>query len=110
MSATNVRTVCPYCGVGCGMVLHVEAGEVVKVSGDPDHPANFGRLCTKGASAHVALRQSGRLERAFVRRAREDDLVPLPVRDAIGETARRLRAVLDAHGPDALSFYVSGSQ
>lgn len=108
MSATNVRTVCPYCGVGCGMVLHVEAGEVVKVSGDPDHPANFGRLCTKGASAHVALRQSGRLERAFVRRAREDDLVPLPVRDAIGETARRLRAVLDAHGPDALSFYVSG--
>ncbi|WP_177313953.1 molybdopterin-dependent oxidoreductase, partial [Burkholderia ubonensis] len=108
MSATNVKSVCPYCGVGCGMVLHVEDGEVVKVSGDPDHPTNFGRLCTKGSSAHVALRQSGRLEGAFVRRARGDDLVPLPVRDAIGETGRRLRAVLDAHGPDALSFYVSG--
>ncbi|KVN83665.1 bifunctional nitrate reductase/sulfite reductase flavoprotein subunit alpha [Burkholderia ubonensis] len=108
MSATNVKSVCPYCGVGCGMVLHVEDGDVVKVSGDPDHPTNFGRLCTKGSSAHVALRQSGRLEGAFVRRARGDDLVPLPVRDAIGETGRRLRAVLDAHGPDALSFYVSG--
>ncbi|RQQ16048.1 reductase [Burkholderia stagnalis] len=108
MTATNVKSVCPYCGVGCGMVLHVEEGEVVKVSGDPDHPANFGRLCTKGSSAHVALRKSGRLEGAFVRDAREDDLVPLPVRDAIAETGRRLRAVLDAHGPDALSFYVSG--
>ncbi|KWF37850.1 bifunctional nitrate reductase/sulfite reductase flavoprotein subunit alpha [Burkholderia pseudomultivorans] len=108
MTATPVKSVCPYCGVGCGMVLHVEDGEVVKVSGDPDHPANFGRLCTKGSSAHVALRRSGRLDRAFVRRAREDDLVPLPARDAIAETARRLRAVLDTHGPDALSFYVSG--
>ncbi|MBJ9618156.1 bifunctional nitrate reductase/sulfite reductase flavoprotein subunit alpha [Burkholderia multivorans] len=108
MTATSVKSVCPYCGVGCGMVLHVEDGEVVKVSGDPDHPANFGRLCTKGSSAHVPLRRSGRLDRAFVRRARDEDHVPLPVRDAIAETARRLRAVLDTHGPDALSFYVSG--
>ncbi|MET1535063.1 bifunctional nitrate reductase/sulfite reductase flavoprotein subunit alpha [Burkholderia sola] len=108
MTATPVKSVCPYCGVGCGMVLHVEDGEVVKVSGDADHPTNFGRLCTKGSSAHVALRRSGRLDRAFVRRAREDDLVPLPARDAIAETARRLRAVLDTYGPDALSFYVSG--
>ncbi|HDR9707518.1 TPA: hypothetical protein QDC28_007175, partial [Burkholderia aenigmatica] len=75
MTATPVKSVCPYCGVGCGMVLHVEEGEVVKVSGDSDHPTNFGRLCTKGSSAHVALRRSGRLDRAFVRRAREDDLV-----------------------------------
>ncbi|GBH23177.1 bifunctional nitrate reductase/sulfite reductase flavoprotein subunit alpha [Burkholderia vietnamiensis] len=108
MSAAPVKSVCPYCGVGCGMVLHVGDDEVVKVSGDSEHPTNFGRLCTKGSSAHVALRRSGRLDRAFVRRAREDDLVPLPARDAIAETARRLRAVLDAHGPDALSFYVSG--
>ena len=65
MTATPVKSVCPYCGVGCGMVLHVEEGEVVKVSGDADHPTNFGRLCTKGSSAHVALRRSGRLDRAF---------------------------------------------
>ncbi|AJY31252.1 FAD binding domain protein [Burkholderia thailandensis 34] len=108
MTSASVKTVCPYCGVGCGMVLHVEGGEVVKASGDAEHPANFGRLCTKGSSAHVALRNAGRLERAFVRDARERDPAPVPIADAIAETARRLRATLDAHGPDALAFYVSG--
>ncbi len=107
-SMKTVKTVCPYCGVGCGMVLHVEDGEVKKISGDTEHPSNFGRLCTKGSSAHVALRKSGRLERAFVRRARDEDPVPLPIAQAIADTAARLRATLDAHGPDALSFYVSG--
>ncbi|CAB3718107.1 bifunctional nitrate reductase/sulfite reductase flavoprotein subunit alpha [Paraburkholderia rhynchosiae] len=108
MSSTNVKTVCPYCGVGCGMVLHVEDGHVVKISGDKEHPANFGRLCTKGQSAHVALRKSGRLEGAFVRHARGQDPAPLPMAQAITDTAARLRKLLDEHGPDALSFYVSG--
>jgi len=108
MSSTNVKTVCPYCGVGCGMVLHVEDGQVVKISGDKEHPANFGRLCTKGQSAHVALRKSGRLEEAFVRHARGQDPAPLPMAQAISTTAARLRGLLDEHGPDALSFYVSG--
>ncbi len=104
----SVKSVCPYCGVGCGMVLHVEDGEVVKVSGDAEHPSNYGRLCTKGSSAHVALRNAGRLEHAFVRDTRDHDPAPVPMSDAIAETARRLRAVLDAHGPDAIAFYVSG--
>lgn len=108
MSSTNVKTVCPYCGVGCGMVLHVEDGQVVKISGDKEHPANFGRLCTKGQSAHVALRKSGRLEDAFVRHARDQDPAPLPMAQAISTTAARLRGLLDEYGPDALSFYVSG--
>ncbi|MFM0009635.1 MULTISPECIES: molybdopterin-dependent oxidoreductase [Paraburkholderia] len=108
MSSTSVKTVCPYCGVGCGMVLHVEDGQVVKISGDREHPANFGRLCTKGQSAHVALRKSGRLEDAFVRHARDQDPAPLPMAQAISTTATRLRGLLDEHGPDALSFYVSG--
>ncbi|OLL31304.1 reductase [Burkholderia sp. SRS-W-2-2016] len=108
MTATSVKSVCPYCGVGCGMVLHVEDGQVVKIAGDKEHPANFGRLCTKGQSAHVALRKSGRLEGAFVRHARDEDPVPLPMAQALSDTAARLRRVLDEHGPDALSFYVSG--
>ncbi|CAB3800119.1 bifunctional nitrate reductase/sulfite reductase flavoprotein subunit alpha [Paraburkholderia caffeinilytica] len=108
MSSNNAKTVCPYCGVGCGMVLHVEDGQVVKISGDKEHPSNFGRLCTKGQSAHVALRKSGRLEDAFVRRARDQDPAPLPMAQAISTAAARLRGLLDEHGPDALSFYVSG--
>jgi sulfite reductase (NADPH) flavoprotein alpha-component len=108
MSSASVKTVCPYCGVGCGMVLQVENGQVVKIAGDEEHPANFGRLCTKGSSAHVALRKSGRLEGAFERRDRSSDPIPLPVDEAIADTGRRLRSILDTHGPDALSFYVSG--
>ncbi|RDJ99677.1 bifunctional nitrate reductase/sulfite reductase flavoprotein subunit alpha [Paraburkholderia lacunae] len=108
MASNSVKTVCPYCGVGCGMVLHVEDGQVVKISGDKEHPANLGRLCTKGQSAHVALRKSGRLEGAFVRHARDQDPAPLPMAQAISTTAARLRGLLDEHGPDALSFYVSG--
>jgi sulfite reductase (NADPH) flavoprotein alpha-component len=104
----SVKSVCPYCGVGCGMVLHVEDGQVIKVSGDKEHPANFGRLCTKGSSAHVVLRKSGRLESAFIRHERGQDPVPLPMAEALTDTAHRLRNILDQHGPDALSFYVSG--
>jgi sulfite reductase (NADPH) flavoprotein alpha-component len=90
------------------MTLHVENEQVIKISGNKDHPSNYGRLCTKGSSAHVALRKSGRLEKAFVRRERSGDPAPMPVDRALDESARRLRAVLDTHGPDALSFYVSG--
>lgn len=108
MISGDIKTVCPYCGVGCGMVLYVEKGQVVKVSGDKEHPANFGRLCTKGSSAHVVLRKSGRLEHAFIRHERDQDPVPLSMGQALTDTARRLRDLLDKHGPDALSFYVSG--
>ncbi|SDV48769.1 bifunctional nitrate reductase/sulfite reductase flavoprotein subunit alpha [Chitinasiproducens palmae] len=104
----EVSTVCPYCGVGCGMTLHVERGEVVRVSGDKRHPANRGRLCTKGLSAHIPLRNSGRLEQAFIRRERGVDPLPLPIGQAVAETGRRLRALVDLHGPDAVAFYVSG--
>lgn len=108
MTARTVDTVCPYCGVGCGMTLHVENEQVIKISGNKDHPGNYGRLCTKGSSAHVALRKSGRLEKAFVRHARHADPTPMPLERALDDTARRLRGILDTHGPDALSFYVSG--
>ncbi|HEY0294730.1 MAG TPA: bifunctional nitrate reductase/sulfite reductase flavoprotein subunit alpha, partial [Bordetella sp.] len=94
--------------VGCGMVLQVEGGRVVKIAGDPDHPANAGRLCTKGSSAHTALHDAGRLRDAYVRQARGQDPAPLPMADAIADTARRLRGIIDAHGPDAVSLYVSG--
>jgi sulfite reductase (NADPH) flavoprotein alpha-component len=105
---TFVKSVCPYCGVGCGLVLQVENDVVTKVSGDKDHPANFGRLCTKGLSSAQALTNSGRMESAYVRASREVEQMPVPMDHAIVETAKRLRRILDLHGPDALSFYVSG--
>ena len=108
LAATTVKTVCPYCGVGCGMNLHVENGRVTKVTGDKEHPANFGRLCTKGVSSAQAIENSGRMKNAYLRKHRQSEQLPVPIEAAITETARRLRDILDAHGPDAIAFYVSG--
>ncbi|AQT94639.1 bifunctional nitrate reductase/sulfite reductase flavoprotein subunit alpha [Pseudomonas azotoformans] len=108
MTNQSIRSVCPYCGVGCGIVMQVEHNKVVKVIGDKAHPTNFGRLCTKGTTCGQAIADSGRMENAYVRQAREQDPVRLAMDTAISETARRLRHVLDTHGPDALAFYVSG--
>nr|WP_276147118.1 bifunctional nitrate reductase/sulfite reductase flavoprotein subunit alpha [Streptomyces sporangiiformans] len=110
---THVRTVCSYCGVGCGMVLDIGMGPdgrrtVLKASGDKAHPANFGRLCTKGATTADMLAAPGRLGTALVRDDRGAEPAPAPVDAAIAETARRLRAIIDEHGPDALALYVSG--
>ena len=54
--AREVRTACPYCGVGCGVLAKVATDGEVTVRGDPDHPANFGRLCSKAVSyTHLTL-------------------------------------------------------
>ncbi|MFU2328055.1 molybdopterin-dependent oxidoreductase [Pseudomonas sp. NFX98] len=108
MADKTVRSVCPYCGVGCGIVMQVEGNRVVKVSGDKTHPTNFGRLCTKGTTCGQAIADSGRMENAYLRQARDRDPVRVAMDQAISETASRLRDMLDLHGPDALAFYVSG--
>lgn len=111
--AEQVRTVCTYCGVGCGVVLDITTGangarRVVKASGDKTHPTNAGRLCTKGATSAELYAARGRLDRALVRPDRVSEPVARPVDEVITETARRLRAIVDEHGPDAVAFYVSG--
>ncbi|MFC8461607.1 molybdopterin oxidoreductase family protein, partial [Streptomyces sp. NPDC057242] len=108
------RTVCSYCGVGCGIVLDVARDpatglrRVVRASGDKAHPANSGRLCTKGATSADMAAAPGRLGKALVRAERGGEPVETDVDAAVEAVAGRLRAILDEHGPDALSFYVSG--
>ncbi|MGV9578188.1 molybdopterin-dependent oxidoreductase [Streptomyces sp. NPDC003509] len=109
----QVRTVCSYCGVGCGMVLDIGRGPdgrrtVLKATGDKAHPANGGRLCTKGATSADMLAAPGRLTAPLVRTDRSQEPAPMPMEQAVRETARRLRAIVDEHGPDALALYVSG--
>lgn len=108
MASNSIRSVCPYCGVGCGIVMQVEHNTVVKVIGDKAHPTNFGRLCTKGTTCGQAIADSGRMQHAYLRHARDHDPVRIAMDNAISETATRLRRILDNHGPDALAFYVSG--
>jgi assimilatory nitrate reductase catalytic subunit len=50
---THTRSTCPYCGVGCGVIIESQGEQITGVRGDPDHPANFGRLCTKGSTLHL---------------------------------------------------------
>ncbi|GAA2149095.1 bifunctional reductase [Glycomyces algeriensis] len=95
------------------MVLQIGRGpdggrKVLKASGDKSHPANFGRLCTKGATTADMLAAPGRLATALVRPERGAAPVPAGMDEAIEATAQRLRAIIDEHGPDAFAFYVSG--
>ncbi|MGY4650423.1 molybdopterin-dependent oxidoreductase [Mycobacterium sp. URHB0021] len=109
------RTACSYCGVGCGIEVQTAADPkdgrlvITRVSGDRSHPANLGRLCTKGAThAELMRADDGRLKSALLRPGRGEELVPTPVDDAVAEAGRRLRAIVDRHGPDAVALYVSG--
>lgn len=108
MANKTVRSVCPYCGVGCGIVMHVENGKVTKVSGDQQHPSNFGRLCTKGSTCAQPLNESGRMQHAYLRSERSRDPGQIAMQAAISAAAVRLRTILDTHGPDAIALYVSG--
>ena len=93
-----VRTTCPYCGVGCGVL----AREDGTVAGDPDHPANRGRLCSKGAALGDTTDLPDRLLHPTIdgRRAGWDEALDL--------VAARFQAAIAEHGPDAVAFYVSG--
>jgi sulfite reductase (NADPH) flavoprotein alpha-component len=111
----TTRTACSYCGVGCGISVETRADPdtglpvIARVSGDRLHPTNFGRLCTKGAThAELMRADDGRMTTALVRPSRDGALAPVDVDDAVAEAGRRLRAILDEHGPDAIALYVSG--
>ncbi len=104
----TTKSVCPYCGVGCGLLLQVKDNRVVKVSGDKTHPANAGRLCTKGMTSAEVLSAPDRLATAYLRQERGQPLTPVSTNEAIRLSAQRLRAIIDQHGPDAVAFYVSG--
>jgi sulfite reductase (NADPH) flavoprotein alpha-component len=108
MSSKTIKSVCPYCGVGCGILMEIKDNRVVRVTGDKSHPTNFGRLCTKGNTCGEAIAAPGRLERARIRAVRGEEAREFSIEPAIKETASRLRRILDEHGPDAISFYVSG--
>lgn len=110
---TPLRTVCSYCGVGCGITVSTETaatGAVVvsKVAGDKAHPTNRGRLCTKGASHAEMMAAPGRMTEAFVRPSRGADAAPVARTEATRLAGERLRTIIDEHGPDAVALYVSG--
>lgn len=97
-----VRTTCPYCGVGCGVLATPDGKGGATIKGDPAHPANAGRLCSKGSALGETLGLETRLLHPIVDGARTNWA------QALDEVATRLQAVRDVHGPDAIAFYLSG--
>ncbi len=101
-------TLCPYCGVGCGLLVAVEDGRVTRVKGDPGHPSSLGDVCAKAVHLPPTLRTPDRLLYPHVRARRGGSLERVPWELALRTTAERLRAIVEEHGPDAVAFYASG--
>ncbi|MGH2340946.1 molybdopterin-dependent oxidoreductase [Segnochrobactraceae bacterium EtOH-i3] len=99
---TETRTTCPYCGVGCGVRAGVAGDGRVTIRGDAEHPANFGRLCSKGSALGETLALDDRLLGPVVNGRQAGWTTALDL------VARRFAATIAAHGPDAVAFYVSG--
>jgi assimilatory nitrate reductase catalytic subunit len=99
---TPTRTTCPYCGVGCGVVATPQEDGAVAIMGDVQHPANFGRLCSKGSSLGETLSLDDRLHHPEIagRRGSWDEALDL--------VARRFSETIAEHGPEAVAFYGSG--
>ncbi|MCP1199667.1 nitrate reductase [Notoacmeibacter sp. MSK16QG-6] len=102
MTEKTTCTTCPYCGVGCGVLATAGTGGSVDIAGDPDHPANFGRLCSKGTALGQTVDLEGRLLYPQIgkERAGWDDALDL--------ISRRFSETIKEHGPDSVAFYVSG--
>ena len=100
--AEGVRTTCPYCGVGCGIIATRSGERSVEIKGDPEHPANRGRLCSKGTHLGETVGLEGRLLHPMIgeRRSSWDKALDL--------VATRFRDTIAQHGPNSVAFYVSG--
>ncbi|MGJ0455015.1 MAG: nitrate reductase [Methylocystis sp.] len=104
IQAAATRSTCPYCGVGCGVLASANGADVI---GDPAHPANFGRLCSKGSALGETLGLEGRLLYPM-RRQSDGAFARVSWDAALDEAAEGFRRIVDQHGPDAVAVYLSG--
>src|SRR6202007_2674722 len=100
------RTTCPYCGVGCGVLATPDGSGGAAISGDPEHPANFGRLCSKGSALGETLALDARLLHPMIRF--KGVLERVAWSDALDHVAHRLKHIIARDGAQAVAFYLSG--
>lgn len=104
----TVKSTCCYCGTGCGVEIDVDHGQVLAVRGDPEHPANFGRLCTKGLTLAHTLHADSRLAEPRLRPGRLGPGQAVSWDVALDTVSERLAAIIAEHGPESVAFYLSG--
>ena len=108
----ETHSTCPYCGVGCGVIIESRGPEITGVRGDPAHPANFGRLCTKGSTLHLTasptLAQHTRLLQPLQRLRRGAPAQAIGWAPALDLASNRLTQIVESHGAEAVGFYISG--
>ncbi len=108
----ETRSTCPYCGVGCGVIVESRGHQITGVRGDPDHPANFGRLCTKGSTLHLTTTEVVTRQTRLLQPMRRLKRGGQPQQQSWGEAldfaATRLQQIIASDGPDAVGFYISG--
>jgi assimilatory nitrate reductase catalytic subunit len=104
----EVKSMCCYCGVGCGVLIENDGSRITGVRGDPDYPANFGRLCSKGSTLHLTARHDARAYLPHLRASRERPRRCAGWDEALAYCAERFAAIINEHGPDTVAFYISG--
>jgi assimilatory nitrate reductase catalytic subunit len=112
LSTRSTHSTCPYCGVGCGVIVESDGAQIIGVRGDPHHPANFGRLCTKGSTlaltASASVTRQARLLRPLLRANRGEAAQPVTWDTALDLAADTFARIARTDGSDAVGFYVSG--
>ena len=103
MNTNTIQTTCPYCGVGCGISAQVDShSRQVQIKGDKNHPANFGRLCSKGSALGETVGLAGRLLEP------QCDGQEVSWDAALNRVAQVFADTIAEYGPDALAIYGSG--
>src|SRR5262245_38472723 len=103
----TVSTTCPYCGVGCGVLATPDGSGAAAVSGDLEHPANFGRLCSKGSALGETLGLEERLLYPMIR-CSKGLMEQVAWSDALDHVSHRFQHIIARDGPGAVAFYLSG--
>ncbi|HNV87457.1 MAG TPA: molybdopterin-dependent oxidoreductase [Methylotenera sp.] len=104
----ETKSTCCYCGVGCGVIIESQNDKIIHVKGDPDHPANFGRLCTKGATLHLTATPDNRVLYPEMRLMRDAPRKRVSWDVSLDYLAEKFAQTIEKHGPDSVAFYISG--
>src|SRR3954468_10550500 len=108
----ETKSTCCYCGVGCGVIIEHDGAQITGVRGDPEHPANFGRLCTKGSTLHLTASAAVTRQTRLLHPMRREHLGEAPKRvdwdGALDFAADAFARIIAEHGPDSVGFYISG--